>query len=393
MMKKSNLKIIEGGIRPKEECKKIFISSYITDTRLMGAMGMFVRWEVLDCRECDDLLQFFYFDTEEFGLESYQSIWGYDKTRMLHIEHTTIGCLGGKKIPLTEKEVCAMVKHYHNMTVANGISLPKEHYEYDFILSQDCKLTPEEEKTLINKICTPVISDQQAAHYFMMRVFGRDQRGALYLCDETFDKDNTDLFPHFKPSTMFKNTFTIQDDYCICESLINEDEQYFICTSKLKLKNCKVLEAKAISSFAISQHEAAMILNRTEYVSVYEMISEDILPPDAALELSFNTTCSFHSNGKLIMAFKENNDHVNEDVFLLNNDIYGTYFITPLGQFVLTANSLENIKKLENNLSKSSVGPFLMSIGKFAFREAITGDFIGSDFYDFMEFIDTMDLS
>ena len=106
MINKTDLRVIEGGIRPKEECEKRFISSYVTDTRLMGAMGLFIRWEVVNCAECDELMQFFYLDTEEYGLENYFGIWGYDMPRMRHIERTTIDCLGGKQISLTEKEAC-----------------------------------------------------------------------------------------------------------------------------------------------------------------------------------------------------------------------------------------------------------------------------------------------
>ena len=56
MINRTDLKVIEGGIRPKEECEKRFISSYVTDTRLMGAMGLFIRWEVVNCAECDELM-------------------------------------------------------------------------------------------------------------------------------------------------------------------------------------------------------------------------------------------------------------------------------------------------------------------------------------------------
>ena len=391
MITKNDLKIIEGGIRPKEECKKAFISAYITDTRLMGAMGMCIRWEVLNCKECDDLIQFFYFDTEEYGLESYYGIWGYDRTRALHIEHTTMGCLGGKKVALTEKEACCLVKHYHNMNVDRKIELPKGLAEYKFILEMDAELADEEMKALISKICTPIVSDNQLVNYFMMRNFGKDILGVSYLCNDDFHGEKN-LFPEFSCSTMFRNSITKKADYYICESLINENENYYICTSKIWTSGLKVTAAEKVNAFHISYQEAAMILGRTEYVSVYNII-DDEAEADAALELSFNTTCSFHCNGRLLMVFKENNDHVDSNIFVLNNDIYGTYFITPIGQFVLTAYTLENIQLLESKLLEGSLGHLLVPAGKFAFQDGVTGEFIGSEFYDFIDFMDAMDLS
>ena len=75
MKQNTELKIIEGGIKPKELCEKKFASAYITDTRLMGALGMHVHWNVVDSADAADLHQFFYFDVEEYGFETYKSLW------------------------------------------------------------------------------------------------------------------------------------------------------------------------------------------------------------------------------------------------------------------------------------------------------------------------------
>lgn len=398
MISKTDLKVIQGGQRPKEECQKRFISSYVTDTRLMGAMGLFIRWEILDCAECDELMQFFYLDAEEFGLESYYGIWGYDMSRMRQIERTTIGCLGGREIDLTEKEACYLVSRYHNLSIKWNVELPKDCKEYDFILDKDCALSDPELGVLIDKICTPIVSDIQAAHYYMMRVFGKDFVGASYLFDRMdpsayIGSDSIhDIFPDFAPCTMFRNSVTGNSGSYICESLINDDLNYYICTAELTITDGVVRASKALSSFPVTQSEAALILARQEFISVYDISDDENIPADAALELGYPTSCTFYPNGKLLMVFKSTNDHVKEPVFLLNNDIYGTYFITPAGQFVVTAYTAENIKLLEDSLTKSSIGPYLELAGKFTFREPVINEFIGSDFFDFIDFMEAMDL-
>lgn len=400
MINKTDLRVIEGGIRPKEECEKRFISSYVTDTRLMGAMGLFIRWEVVNCAECDELMQFFYLDTEEYGLENYFGIWGYDMPRMRRIERTTIDCLGGKQISLTEKEACSLVAHYHNLSIKWNVELPKEWSEYQFVLDRATELNQTEHQELVEKICTPMVSDIQVANYYMMRVFGKDFDGASYIYDNgnhnnheesVSDTSIHNLFPEFPPCTMFRNSVTGDNGAYLCESLINDDFNYYICTTELNISDGKVIYAKPLSSFQVSHSEAALILSRREFISVYD-VSEDEVPPSAALELDLPTTCTFYPNGKLLMVFKNNNDHVKEPVFLLNNDIYGTYFITPLGQFVVSAYTAENIRMLENSLTDSSIGPYLDIAGKFTFREPVINEFIGSDFFDFIDFMDAMDL-
>lgn len=385
-------KLIQGGIKPKEQCEKQFISSYVTDTRLMGAMGLFIRWEVLDCPECDDLVQFFYFDTEEFGIENYHSVWGYDRNEIFTIEHTTIGCLGGKKVPLSEKEACYLVQHYCNMNKSLNLPLPKGIHEYDFVLQKRLDITDEEIHSLELKMCTDILSDYQAVHYCLMRMFGKDFQAALYLCGENMKIDDVDIYPDLPMATFYRNSIDLVKDYFLCESLVNGKDQYYICTTKVNMQNMKVVGLEAVNCFPVSEQEAAMILSKMEYISVYDVASDDMEIQNTTLELSFNMTCTFHESGRLLMAFKNHNNHVNQKVFRLSDDIYGTYFITNQGQFILTAYSKESIRKLEDELMKSSVGKFLIPFGKFAFRESILYDFIGSGFEDFLEFMDAIKL-
>ena len=51
-----------------------------------------------------DLHQFFYFDAEEYGFETYDSVLGPDDGRVSEIESSLIGGLGGEKIDLTLRE-------------------------------------------------------------------------------------------------------------------------------------------------------------------------------------------------------------------------------------------------------------------------------------------------
>lgn len=391
-MMKNRFRVIEGGLPSKEDCPKKFISAYITDTRLMGAMGMFIRWEVLNCQQYAEMTQFFYFDTEEFGLENYESIWGKDRKRIFAIEHSTVGCLGGKKVHLSEKEACYLVQHFHNLNIKWKLPLPKEATDYRFILDMNLEMTKKEIALLGEKICTEIRSDYEAIHYCLMRMFGKDFQGSLYVCNENMHLEDLNIFPQVGMSTFFKNSITKHDGYYMCESLVAHEENHYICTTKVITHGMKVSSLEPTGCFLISAQEAAMILRKTEYVSVYGPEEDLVDMISSYLELPFNTTCTHHPNGKLLMAFKPNNDHVNQPVFRLSEDIYGTFFITTSGQFVLTGYSVEDIHALEDALHKSTIGKLLIPEGKFAFKDPVLYDFVGTDLDDFLEFMEHMDL-
>ena len=71
-------------------------------------MGMHIHWAVIDSTDADDFHQFFYFDAEEYGFETYKSLWVNDRKSVEAIEHSMIDCLGGRKIPVAEREACCI---------------------------------------------------------------------------------------------------------------------------------------------------------------------------------------------------------------------------------------------------------------------------------------------
>ena len=94
-----------------------------------------------------------------------------------------------------------------------------------------------------------------------------------------------------------------------------------------------------------------------------------------------------HANGRLYMAFHQNNDHVKKDVYRLSDDVLGLYFITPYGEFIVAAYDESTIIKLEKDLLLGSIGFLLAPVAKFEFKDPILYDFANSDFDDFLEFV------
>ena len=413
-MSKPKFTVIEGGLSTsKINSDREFAGAYITNTRLMGVMGMYVHWKLTGYPSCPDFHQFFYFDAEEYGFESYRSVMGNKVEEIAHIEQTMINGLGGRKIEITEREVRAILWKYMLFNRDRNIPLPEKFNEYEFVLDEEVVLSDSEQSELVMKICDPIASPFHAINYFLMRCFGHDYESAGWLC-----RDNVDvrLYQDMHPMATFcKNsidfdaamgsdniasslrssgsiTSSIGDsDSCsyLCESLIEYDNEYYIIVSRVTVDGeLMITEFEPCSSFKISSMEAAMMLAKPEFITVYETL----IPVDefASLlaQVPLNCLITPHDNGKLYMMFHNHNNHVNKQVFMLSADVAGIYYLSDSGQLLAVAYDLPAIHALEKDLRKSVLSPYVVPTDKYEFKEPVLYDYIDSDFEDFNEFIE-----
>ena len=386
-MAKNIFRLIKGGIKPKEGSPKKFISSYVTDTRLMGVVVLFIRWEVLDCEDAEDLVQFFYFDSEEFGLETVENIWGYQKDFIKHIENKMTGCLGGKKVPLNEDEACYLVQYFHDYNIKHNLPVPKEGFDYKFILEKPISMTSHVIEIVHEKFCTEVDCQYEAIHYCLMRIFGKDFEGASYVCDSSLALEDLDIYPNIPMATFHQNEIIEADGYYLCESLVNAKNKYYICKTRVDLDDLKVVNLDPISILPISEKEAALILIDEEYIMFYKTKADDEYLPPVDFTIPPNSTVSLHSNGQLIMMYKTNNNHVKQRIFRLKDDIYGSFFITDDFQIIISAPSRPYALKLQDYFMATPLYKYMELVEKYLFRGSLLLEFIDSGFDDFEEFI------
>lgn len=403
-MKKSDLKIIKGGISSDiNTLRKDFVSAYATDTRLMGVLAVYARWNIAkpsydSSGEPDQLHQFFYIDCEETGLETYTSHPGTDVIGIEITEQALVGGLGAKRIELNERSLRGLLCHWRRFNEKNNLPLPGNYPEYGFILEPETILTAKEEHSLMQELCSELVSDYQIVNYFLMRCFGQDYEGARFLTasEEGTDKFPLDLYDGYVRATFCKNVIDVEKRYSdgsisyLCESLIEMNGKYETVISKVVVKECKVIGFEHCSGFRVSEAEAAMMLAKPEFMTVCEvMLSEEDMGKNLGeFTIGLNTVMSKQENGRLFMAFKESNSHVNNQIFMLSNDVKGVYFLSDYGQLIVTAYSLSDIRMLEANLAASPLSPYLVPTAKYEFHEPLLFEFIQSDFEDFEDFLD-----
>lgn len=392
-MNRNDLKVIQGGgSNTIAVSERKFISAYVTDTRLMGVVGLHIHWMLESPTFYSDFHQFFYFDAEEFGLETYKSVMGNDAFEISLIEKTLIEGLGGEKKTLNERESRYLVQQFVKETQALNVTPCEPQNEYAFLLEDPILLTAEELLNIANKLCTKIKSQYQVVHYYLMRTFGRDTEGASYLLTKNALIED---IAEDKASTLCRNTieeFINMDGSLsyLSESLIEVGNNYKIILSEVKLEDEKVCYAKKRSSFSISPAEVAMLLNRPEFVTLFEILVD---PDEFESEFSLFSTGAMqtlHDNGRLYLEFNRNNDHVTRRIFRLNEDVHGLYYISDYGQLVIAAYTKEEIRDLENRLHKSGINLMIIPTAKYEFKEPVLYEFIQSDFDDFNEFIDSL---
>ncbi|NLY70903.1 MAG: hypothetical protein GX076_04390 [Clostridiales bacterium] len=387
------LSVIKGGSSSIVfNDNKQFVSAYVTDTRLMGVVALSIKWEVSTPSGSRSIDQFFYYDAEEYGLETYKSIIDGDEDTVSFIELGIIGGLGGEKVPVSEKEARYLVQSFVKESKKLKVSLPEPVEEYEFLLENEIELTEIEQELLIEKICTPIMSDYHLIHYFVMRCVGRDYTGASYLTEGMVDMESVS---EPKAATLCRNSIEEYIDEngrlsYLCEALIEYDEKYMILVLEVTTRNNKVTSVSRRSSMKVSALEAAMLMNRPEFVTVYEIMADPETFDDYFIPLAASFMHTPHDNGRLFLEFRKNNDHVNQKVFRLNEDVFGLYYVSDFGQLIIAAYGIKEIHSLERKLAKSPLEPLLLPVAKYEFKEPILYEFILSDFEDFNDFLEAI---
>ena len=389
-MNKTDLKVLRGGLLDTAiTSRKDFVSAYVTNTRLMGVIGMHIHFKLPDNEILEDFHQFFYFDAEEYGFETYKSIVGNDKNKINDIEGSLIGGLGGEKIPLRLEEAKAILHEYVLMNVTRNIPLPEGLAEYRFLLEKDAMLSEPERYILRGKQCVKLESEYELINYFLMRCFGRDFIGAEYLAAADVQLEQ---FPEFKAATFLKNNIKKDpaDGSFVSESLIEFDGQYHMVVTSIKTDHMKVHSYEKISSFRISNTEAAMLLARPEYITVYD-VTEDLSDFNRnATALTAGSMINKYDSGTLYMIFHPNNKHVDKQEYRLNEDVLGLYFLSVSGQLICAAYAIDDVLQLEWDLVRSPYRRRLVPVEKYQFQEAVLYEFIQSGFPFFEEFVEAI---
>ncbi|MDR0876226.1 MAG: hypothetical protein LBN12_08470 [Clostridiales Family XIII bacterium] len=403
MLNRRDLRVIEGGALRHAAPDEKFEGAYATDTRLMGVFVVYIKWQLTGLasarRKSRFLHQFYYIETTEEGIESYTGITGQDEEGMRFAEQSMLGGLGGGRVPLTMNEAIWLVQEYARQTKAFGKPLPDDTEDYAFVLAREAQMVPEREALLFRKLCGEVLGDYHLINYFLMRYFAGDYYPVDMLSAGSVPHD---LLQGDGYATLCRNDIDLLEPVpgqdaderrYMCVSVTEEDPGHRIVVSEIGVSEDEegdliVTRLTVESAFSITGAEAAMKLSRPEFVTVYEVAGnvEDVID-----ELDNRYTGALQNlteGGKLYISFFEDNKHVNQKRYLLNDDVKEIVYLTVEDQLIVGSYSLAGIKRIENRMLLSRFARQLIEVGKYEFKEPMLYDYTMSYGGDFVRYVE-----
>ena len=390
----ANLTVIEGGLGACHGCGYTFVDGAVTDTRLMGVLGLRLHWQKEEeGRGAQNIYHFYYYDIEEIGLDTLSVFVLESETEVEVATKSCFGGLGAVMWPVTEKEGRYLVCRFVEETRKKAQMLPENIEQARFITEDPPVLGETEVENLHRKMCTFIKTEYGIVNYYLMRLFGKDEAGAELLRAKNLPESNFEDVSLPRHSTFLKNSIEVFTDGSgrssyLSESLVESSDSHWIVVSEIEVSDMRVVSCRKRSAFKVTTTEASMMLSRNEYITVYEIMSEDMDPFDEAFDVfSLGTTRTGHETGDMYMEFKSDNSHAEQKEFMLSDDIQTLYYVTDYGQLIVAAYSLEAIQLAERRIASDPLSAYLMATAKYNFAQSILYEFAVSGYTDFEEFL------
>lgn len=395
-MDKTKLTVIEGNLLiDPMDAGGVFIFAESTATRLMGVLG------VHTVRQKEETLfhQFFYIDTEEYGLDDYQSLLNPSPEDVEKKKAELFGALGGTWVELTEKESLFLIKHYSLINKVQKLPLPEGISEYGEILTTSFDFTVQEKNALWKKTCIAPHNDYELINYFIMRMAAKDTELLRYL---STPDSNIKGFAVKTPGTLLKNEIFKGENYNAalsshtykCVSLLDLEKVYQLVEGEITVLGSKVINYKAGKAMPISSWETSLILNKPEYIihaSLDQVSDSSFEPFKEIIKGNFSTiTESAYDFGTLFMIFRQNNNHVRKKVYRLDQDTIGIICLLETGEIIFAGNDTTELEYIESTVLSEASAKHIHTkiVGSYKFTEPILIRFIDSDFESFQDFLD-----
>lgn len=344
---------------------------FATKTRLMGVVGLYGFYSYQGVTIAD----FFHIEFEEYGIDRFEQIIKPSEFQINQMVAELFGGLGGELVEMDEASIKQL------LLAGFMVNKDSEETAKAFELSPLFKALGTFDKTLfqsaIEKVTEVMRSPYELMHYFIMRFVGQDD---IYLRVTLHDKPY--LSERF---TLMRNHIErIEEDVYHFTALVL-GETYHVLKGELHLDEGIISVFEIHHVLDVSDLEAALMLRKGEYVYVYDVEGE-VVEQMLMLEHKYLAP-ELHANGRLLLAFRRTNDHVNRQVFELNADVEVQLFFTDTDQLVMASSDLSAMLKW-NDLLEQRFGGDIYKYEEWEFDEAILYDFIDSGHADFEDYLE-----
>lgn len=348
----------------------------ITKSRLMGSLGLHIKWK----DEKDSLNQFFLLDCEEDGISDYVGIKNATYEEIFTEENRLMGGLGSSIIRIPKKEALNLLYEYGRINIKKSLSFPGNFSQYEKLLKHDATVDDYE---LFMKTCIKISSAVEFINYMTMRLVARDSKALRY-----FSSEKEPFYPQLssKGAALLKNTVSkITDNKYYSTAIIEETTGYYkvklgftiIVEEEFKLRSILAGEKQPIDSESVRE-----LITRAEYIANFKIQNIDAV---SKLKKSYPTLFKVpFETGDMYTKFKPHNDHVSESEYRISDDLEAIFFIND-EEIVFCALD-EKTFKVGLKVLETIEG--LSIINEFVFSYPVIYDFAESNidrFYKFLE--------
>lgn len=356
----------------------------VTNSRLMGSMGLIISW----LNKEESYYQYFLLDAEGLGIADYVSLKNPTHKQAYMEEERLMGGLGSEKIRLTKKEALFLVKHFGNKNFYYEKELPGCVEEYiDIIKKYETDLNIYD---LYPKICKKINEEVEFINYMTMRFIAWDREGLGYFAE---NKEIASMHITNINGTLLKNKVNSRDKgRFISEAIYEDDDGYYTCKIAFTIEKhedrFKIKSMLATGREYMYDYEVFDEISKHEFISIYSILDKSKISNFVTKFYEDNPFMlkSEMNKGMFFTRFNFNNDHVKENVYVINNDIKAIYYQMGRNFFVGTYN--ERDKNYVNKLLQSNYSEYIKMEDELYFEENALYDFVESESDDFDDFLD-----
>ena len=353
----------------------------VTNSRLMGSMGLLINWE----KDKESMYQYFLLDSEGLGLDDYVSLKNPTKDEAYREEERLMGGLGSDRIRISEEEALFLVNYYANKNEYYEKPLPGNTEEYiDIIKNYEPKITIEE---MYPKICKKVTEDIEFINYMTMRFIAWDRESLKYFSgsEEISNMHITNI-----NGTLLKNQVTKKGNgKYISEAIYEDNDGYYVSKIAFNISKdgdtFKINSMLATDKESIYDFEVFDEIAKEELVSIYELNKAEEFIEKFYIDNPFLSRSNME-DGTFFTRFNFNNNHVKNEIYVINNDMRAIYY--QVGDKFFVGTYSDNDRKYINKILQCNYKEYIKLEEELYFEEHVLYDFVESGSDDFEDFLD-----
>ena len=353
----------------------------VTNSRLMGSLGLIIKWE----KEEDKFFQYFLLDAEGLGVSDYVSLTNLTEKDDYIEEERLMGGLGSDRIDLTKDEALLLLKSFVDKNLKYDKELPKNSDEFLSLLNDfNTNISYE---SIFNKILKNIDNEVEFINYMVMRFIARD-RECLYYFSK--NKDLSNMHITSINGTLLKNTVTKKsNNKFISEAIYEDNDGYYTCKIAMSIEKYK--NSFELNSIIVGERESIFDfevfdeISKEEFICIYNIKNKEEFLEKFYIENPFLQKSEIDDNSFFTL-FKFNNNHIKDNIYVINNDIKSLFYQVN-DEFFVSTYSEEDRKNI-NKILVNNYDEFLTEKEQLYFEENVLYDFIESGSDDFDDFLD-----